>query len=892
MEFFSNLYGKYLSKQTNVNSHNSNNSSISSNIDFESVNLGLINRIIGFEFDENFFKRVDSNGDTALTFFISEIIKFQKSQSFNTDLKLFNNSKYRYLLDIQNDFGETPLHVAVITNNKTLTEALVKANANAGIKDYRNLTPLDMAIMLEYNDIIKILETSETSKQSNVQSNIYNWGEILTSDFLLKSESKPIKILFNDELCSPISIEYGQNFSLILTDTGAVYSSGLCSYGKTGHKIKRDISIPTQIKSLENKRIKSISCGSHHSLALDDLGLVYSWGNGSNGRLGLELHILGEKKIVSTPTLISTIASNTLDPVVVQISAGFDNSFLITSNGSVYSFGSAISEKLGYDGTVLGYQALPRKIESIPPMKQVSASNLHTVLLDTCGNVYTFGSPTNGRLGRPSNGPRNDYKPTMVSFGGTVIKKIATGTNFTIVLSDSGELFGWGGNSNGQLGFEPICNVSDSFDAPTLIKCLSNLNCGKITIHDFAVGDQHVVILSDVGEVFCFGEDRKAQCGIGISYPGHNDISLTQIQSDNFKGGNIFKVYAGAKNTMVSLSPDHHIFGEELLKLLNSNLFTDIKLKVTESDQIINAHKIVLAARCKKFHSLITLQLNYPTQPQSIKYNDYDNSSSSSTTTKYITSEIIDGILYITFPISFKVLNLFLKYLYSDHVNLTQSITDELGELSHCMGVGRLSYLCNFKNNLSLQKLPKSTLLEDLKKIQNQEYIDIYSDVQFNCISNADPSENGVIKSYKLFSYLGSSYFKSMLGGSYIESEQNEIQLNQTSIHGLRSLLKYCYCEEIPEDINECIELIILSDIHSMHRAKDITSAKIRSLMDNDSICYIYHVSKLYNVKPLSIWCLAKLTLISTTQENLKKLPYFDQLPNELKIEISNFLKK
>lgn len=94
----------------------------------------------------------------------------------------------------------------------------------------------------------------------------------------------------------------------------------------------------------------------------------------------------------------------------------------------------------------------------------------------------------------------------------------------------------------------------------------------------------------------------------------------------------------------------------------------------------------------------------------------------------------------------------------------TQSITDELGELSHCMGVGRLSYLCNFKNNLSLQKLPISTLLEDLKKIQNQEYIDIYSDVQFNCVSNADPLENGVIKSYKLFSYLGSSYFKSMLG--------------------------------------------------------------------------------------------------------------------------------
>ncbi|KAK5584460.1 hypothetical protein RB653_006071 [Dictyostelium firmibasis] len=887
MGLFSKIFESYISRAYRTQ-YNPNSSSNLSDVNFESFGVSTFYQKICFYLDEEFFKKVDSNGDTALTYLIVELIKSSNSQSFKTDLKLFNNSKYRYLLDIPNSFGETPLHVAVITNNKSFTEILVKANANVGIKDNRNLTPLDIAIMLDYQDIIKILETSETAKKSDIQSNIYNWGEIITSEFSLKSESKPIKILFNDELCSPVSIEYGQNFSLILTDTGAVYSSGLCSYGKTGQKNKRDILIPTQIKSLENKRIKSISCGSHHSLALDDLGLVYSWGNGSNGRLGLEAHILGEKKIVSTPTLISMIpTTNILDQVITQISAGSDNSFLIASNGSVYSFGSAISEKLGYEELVLGYQALPRKIESIPPMKQVSASNLHTVLLDRDGNVYTFGSTTNGRLGRPSIG--KDYKPTMIDFSGElVIKKIATGTNFTVALSESGELFGWGGNSNGQLGVEPICGVSESFETPILIKCLSNLGgIGKINIHDLAVGSQHVVILSDEGEVFCFGDNRKGQCGVGLSFPGYDGISLTQFQSTQI--GRVFKVYAGGNNTMISLSSDHHVFGEELLKLLNSNLFSDIKLKVNGSNQtIINAHKIILAARCKKLDSLIRLQLKNPLQPQSIKINDSDDNE-----TKAISSEIIDNIIHITIPTSLQILNLFLKYLYSDHVNLTTSILHELGELSHCLGVGRLSSLCNYNNNnISLQKLPISTLLEDLKKIQNQDFVNIYSDVQFNCISNVDSSENGFIKSYKLFSYLGSSYFKSMLGGSFIESEQKEIQLNETSVLSLRSLLNYCYCEEIPDDINECVELLIISDIHSIHRAKDLAASKIRSLMDNDSICYIYHISKLYNVKPLSIWCLAQLKSISITNENLKKLPYFTQLPNELKLEISDLKNK
>ncbi|KAN0055362.1 hypothetical protein ACTA71_008473 [Dictyostelium dimigraforme] len=820
------------------------------NKDFEGKDQ-ILNDVNNYSFNENFIKEFDDNGETALTFFIRELGKFK------SNLKFFIDPKYQYLLNIPNDYGQTPLHVAVITNNKTFTKVLVKANANAGIKDNRGLTPIDIAIMFDYQDIIKILENCETSKKSDIKSNIYYWGEIITSDISIIPESKPIKFLFNDELSLPISVEYGQNFSLILTDTGTVYSSGFCSYGKTGQKKKRDTSIPIQIKSLENICIRSISCGSHHSLALDDLGSVYSWGNGSNGRLGL-----GEKKIVLAPTLIPTIFP------VVQISAGLDNSFFISSKGGVYSFGSGIEGKLGYEVPLLGYESLPTRIESIPPMKQVSASHLHTVLLDMDGNVYTFGSIKDGRLARYSH-----YGSSMIDLKGAIIKKIATGTNFTIVLSEKGELFGWGGNSNGQLGFEP--GLGKSFFIPRRIDCLLEL-CGRqVTIQDYAVGDQHVVVLTDDGRVFCFGDNKKGQCGTGLSYPTYSEISLTKVQSNGFHGNNILKVFAGSNNTMVSLTPDCHEFGEELLKFLNSNLFSDINLKVNGFDQPIKAHKIVLAARSKKLDSLIRLQLKNPSQSQSIKYKDNNIID-----TKSITSEIIDGIINISFPTSFQSLYLLLNYLYSDKVYLIPPIVDELGELSHSLGISKLSNLCKF--NLPLQQ----TLLKDLKEIQNQEYIDIYSDVQFNCISNSDPSENGIIKSYKLFSYLGSSCFKSMLGGPYMESGQNEITLKETSVNGLRSLLKFCYSEEIPDDINECIELIIISNIHSMDRAKDITAIKIRPLINSESVCFIYHISKLYNVTSLSKWCLAKLNSIPT--ENLNKLPYFNQLPDELKIKISN----
>lgn len=41
------------------------------------------------------------------------------------------------------------------------------------------------------------------------------------------------------------------------------------------------------ITGLQDKRITQVASGSSHSLALDDLGHVYAWGNAGYARLGL-----------------------------------------------------------------------------------------------------------------------------------------------------------------------------------------------------------------------------------------------------------------------------------------------------------------------------------------------------------------------------------------------------------------------------------------------------------------------------------------------------------------------------------------------------------------------------------------------------------------------------
>ncbi|EAL66176.2 ankyrin repeat-containing protein [Dictyostelium discoideum AX4] len=875
---------------------------------------------------KDFFSFIDSNGDTCLTFIIQSTVENNVTQQYRSIVDKFKLLEENIeLLNLPNSYGETPLHVSSISNNIEFMKLLVLQGVDGSLKDNRNMTALDIAVMMDHKTIIKELKKLKTSMMTMEQTSIYQWGQILTSSLTLKSCAKATNMLFNDEISAPIQTEFGQNYNLILTDTGAVYSSGLCSYGKTGHKKKRDVLIPTQILELSNKRIKSIACGTHHSLAMDDLGQVYSWGNGASGRLGLG----NDFSIVPTPTLISVINRFGSNEIATAIAAGCDNSMILGSNGDVYSFGSNLHYKLGYkecDGA-LGFQSTPKKIPSILQMKSIACASWHSVFLDLKGRVYTCGSSTNGRLGRAISSYSSFY-PERVSItnsktNGTlpqeeVIKQIACGTNFTTVLSESGSLYSWGVNTKSQLGLINLVGISEYYSQPKLVTALN-----PYTIHSFAVGDQHVVALSDQGEVFCYGDNSTLQCGFGEVL--NFEINLTKVKIETTSsdapiigGGGVFKVSAGGSNTMISLSSDHNIFGEELLKSLNLQMFTDCRLIINDNkEQFIQAHQVVLAARSNKFNKLLELQHNSTLVGVDQQQQQQQQCKIPLTQTTFLKSFIesigtfdIDGnenrVLYISFPSisSISILSLLLKYIYSDHTILSQSTNQELGELAHSLEIERLAYLCNFSHGKSLDKLPTSTLLEDFRILKDPKFSSIYSDIKFKCINNGGGGGDGnmvdeayleknkqqieTVESYKLFAYTGSSYFKTMLSGSFIESNKKEIELFETSASSLRLLLNYCYSEEIPTDSNDCIDCIIICDVHQISRAKDSCAAKIRSQIDIQYICYIYHISLIYNVKLLKTWCQANFNSIA----DIKALPYFNQLPIEIQSELNSIKKK
>ena len=91
----------------------------------------------------------------------------------------------------------------------------------------------------------------------------------------------------------------------------------------------------------------------------------------------------------------------------------------------------------------------------------------------------------------------------------SIIKKIACGKNFVIILSDMGMVYSYGSNSKGQLGLQDYKERKSPCLNELLVKDGERIN-------DISCGYKHVIALGYNGKVFSWGNNSNGQCGIDI----------------------------------------------------------------------------------------------------------------------------------------------------------------------------------------------------------------------------------------------------------------------------------------------------------------------------------------------------------------------------------------
>jgi len=195
-------------------------------------------------------------------------------------------------------------------------------------------------------------------------------------------------------------------------------------------------------------------------------GIVMSWGAGHFGQLGHGPEVTD----CPQPTIVDRLLPRAVGGPVIHVCAGPLHSAAIVATSASHTrsflFGSNRRGQCGIEkcNTV----PLPMPLEHVEHPElgtavnfvRISLGRLHGVGLTDAGELYSWGSNTNGRLGhgdctsagaaKAGRGVRPPGRIDALKHV-TIIQAVA-GDGHTLALTGSGRVFSWGSNSEGQLG--------------------------------------------------------------------------------------------------------------------------------------------------------------------------------------------------------------------------------------------------------------------------------------------------------------------------------------------------------------------------------------------------------------------------------------------------------
>ena len=211
----------------------------------------------------------------------------------------------------------------------------------------------------------------------------------------------PLDLGFEDAP-SCASLACGPKHAYLLTDEGGVFSWEYAAAAPLQSPPQR-VSLPVDVTQL--------ACGDAHVLALGDGGIVFSWGRGVEGQLGRQPPL---PKWEAQPRRVDDQLEPASPAAIVEIACGGAHSVLLTSSGDLYGCGPrallAKAAKVGAFGG--GVQPVPALIDGPWSSETdgvgligIACGRAHTLALSDSGRLYSFGENKDGQLGHGAGGP-------------------------------------------------------------------------------------------------------------------------------------------------------------------------------------------------------------------------------------------------------------------------------------------------------------------------------------------------------------------------------------------------------------------------------------------------------------------------------------------------------
>ncbi|KAF5296640.1 hypothetical protein FQR65_LT10180 [Abscondita terminalis] len=246
--------------------------------------------------------------------------------------------------------------------------------------------------------------------------------------------------------------EPSQTFNVVTTSDGVYFHGSKCNKTHQVHKLVDDYTLTIkQIKCVDNKILMLLDNGDLFKIDRDTKELVHVTKN------------------------------------IKKISLGVTINVAVTNDGRLLN----LPHQLEYEGGLI---------------KKVACGREHCLILDELGKVYSFGRSSRGQLGHGH--LEDELEPKIVeALDGIKMKMISAGGWHSCAISEEGDLYVWGWNSNGQLGLNESINVMAS---PHVVDFDGEMNANVV---DVACGNRHTIALLDDGKVHGCGWNKYSQLG-------------------------------------------------------------------------------------------------------------------------------------------------------------------------------------------------------------------------------------------------------------------------------------------------------------------------------------------------------------------------------------------
>jgi alpha-tubulin suppressor-like RCC1 family protein len=312
------------------------------------------------------------------------------------------------------------------------------------------------------------------------------------------------------------SISAGDSTTCGIAIGGRAYCWGSGAFGNVGNGSTANSVVPALVTT--GLTFTSISAGGRHACAIAVGGGAYCWGDDSFGQLG-------DARIVHSTTPIPVSSGGNGPAPFVAISAGFRHTCALTADGTAFCWGDNTFGQLGNGG---GSSDTPTAVAGGIKFSSISAGGDHSCGISISGAAYCWGDNAEGQLGIGTiSGP--SLVPVPIGLGLTFTRisassgtraidlvsglRLKDGAGHTCALSSGGSVYCWGDNRDLQLGLGPVTGTNSSVTVPTLVPPGEG---GNMTYTSISTGDRNSCAVGIDGNAYCWGSNIYGAIGNGL----------------------------------------------------------------------------------------------------------------------------------------------------------------------------------------------------------------------------------------------------------------------------------------------------------------------------------------------------------------------------------------